>query len=456
MLSYNNLHAYQVKTSRFIVDKKRTFICLGMGLGKSVSTLTAISELVDSFSMKRGLIIAPLRVCNTVWKQEAQKWSHLTGLKINIATGTPKQRLSALLLPSDLVIINRENVVWLVNHYCKLPNGKFDYSKWPFEGLFIDESSSFKSPTSARFKALKRVSGISEFVVLLTGTPAPNGLMDLWSQTFLIDNGQALGRNITAYRQRYFDTDYMGYTYIPKDWAKATVEELILPHTLSMSAEDYLDMPARIDINVEVELPTKTMQAYIDFSKNLYLEWKQSEFEALSAGVLANKLLQFSNGALYTDTAKNFELIHDAKIDALMDIVSDNAGENILLAYNFKSDLARIKEKFPDAVILSKDGSEIDDWNAGKIKMLVAHPASAGHGLNLQGGAATMVWFGLNWSLELYQQFCARLHRQGQTRPVRVFHIISKGTIDERVMSVLGDKDAVQSSLLNTLKNKHN
>ena len=280
--------------------------------------------------------------------------------------------------------------------------------------------------------------------------------MDLWSQTFLIDNGQALGRNITAYRQRYFDTDYMGYTYIPKDWAKATVEELILPHTLSMSAEDYLDMPARIDINVEVELPTKTMQAYIDFSKNLYLEWKQSEFEALSAGVLANKLLQFSNGALYTDTAKNFELIHDAKIDALMDIVSDNAGENILLAYNFKSDLARIKEKFPDAVILSKDGSEIDDWNAGKIKMLVAHPASAGHGLNLQGGAATMVWFGLNWSLELYQQFCARLHRQGQTRPVRVFHIISKGTIDERVMSVLGDKDAVQSSLLNTLKNKHN
>jgi len=260
-----------------------------------------------------------------------------------------------------------------------------------------------------------------------------------------------LGRNMTAYKQRYFDADYMGYTLTPKESSKAIIEGLISPYTLSMQAEDYIDLPKRLDTIVDIELPKKVMKEYEQFKKDLYIEIEGNDIEALSAGVLANKLLQFANGAAYIDDMQNFTKIHDMKLDALSDIIEDNPNENILLAYNYKSDLERILKKFPDAVVLSKSGEEIPDWNAGKIKLMVCHPASAGHGLNLQDGAATMVWFGLNWSLELYQQFCARLHRQGQKRPVRIFHLVAKGTIDERVMSVLGDKEAVQSSLLKAL-----
>ena len=288
-------------------------------------------------------------------------------------------------------------------------------------------------------------------MVLLTGTPAPNGLLDLWSQSYLINQGQVLGRNMTAYKQRYFDADYMGYTLTPKEYSKVVIEGLIAPYSLSMQAEDYIDLPKRFDIVVDVELPKKVMKEYEQFKKDLYINIGGNDIEALSAGVLANKLLQFANGAAYIDDMQNFTTIHDMKLDALKDIIEDNPNENILLAYNYKSDLERILKKFPDAVVLSKSGDEIPDWNAGKIKLMVCHPASAGHGLNLQGGASTMVWFGLNWSLELYQQFCARLHRQGQTKPVKIFHLVAKGTIDERVMSVLGDKDAVQSSLLKAL-----
>ena len=423
-----------------------------MGLGKTVSTLTALTDLFDSFEIRRALVIGPLRVANTVWKQESQKWEHTQDLSIKIATGTPKNRIAALVSTAEVIAINRENVQWLVDFYCKnTKNGRYNINKWPFDCVVIDESSSFKSHKSQRFKALKRILPKTDYMVELTGTPAPNGLLDLWSQAYLIDQGAALGRNMTAYKNRYFDADYMGYSLTPKKHTKEKVEKLIAPFTLSMQAEDYLELPERIDVTVEIDMPPKAKSAYEEFKKEMYIEYAGDDIEALSAAALANKLLQFSNGAVYTDEQKNFTTVYDGKIDALKEIIEDNPGENILLAYNYKSDLVRLKAAFPDMVVLSKEGDELPDWNAGKIKLMACHPASAGHGLNLQEGAALMVWFGLNWSLELYQQFCARLHRQGQTRPVRIVHLVAKDTIDERVMSVLADKDAVQSSLLRAL-----
>ena len=452
MLSKDNLHGYQTRSAEFIVNTKRCQLFLDMGLGKTVSTLTALSDLSDSFAVKRTLIVGPLRVANTVWKQEAQKWSHTCDLSIKIATGTPKNRTAALLSNAEIIVINRENIPWLVDFYCKNDKtNKYNLNKWPFDCIVIDESSSFKSSKSGRFKAIKRILPKTEYMVLLTGTPAPNGLLDLWSQSYLIDQGVALGRNITAYRNRFFTTDYMGYSYEPRSDAKENIEALIAPYTLSMQAEDYLTLPSRLDTVVEIDIPPAAMKAYIEFKKEMYIDFHGNDFEALNAATLANKLLQFANGAVYTDELKNFSTVHDSKLDALKDIIDDNPNENILLAYNFKSDLIRLKKKFPELVVLSKEGKELEKWNCGKIKLMACHPASAGHGLNLQGGAAMMVWFGLNWSLELYQQFCARLHRQGQTRPVKVIHLIAKNTIDEKVMSVLLDKEAIQTSLLKAL-----
>lgn len=452
MLGRDNLHGYQDRSANFILELKRCQLFLAMGMGKTVSTLTALADLHDSFAIRRTLIIGPLRVVNTVWKQESQKWSHTSNLTMNIATGNPKNRIAALMRPSEIVVINRENIQWLVDFYCKNDkNDRYNINKWPFDCVIIDESSSFKSSKSQRFKALKRILPKTEYMILLTGTPAPNGLLDLWSQSYLIDQGAALGRNMTAYKNRYFDADYMGYSLEPKKHTKEKVEKLIAPYTLSMQAEDYLDLPVRIDVTVEIDMPAKAKSAYDEFKKEMYIEFKGNDLEALSAGVLAGKLLQFANGAVYTDELKNFTTVYDGKIDALKEIIDDNPGENILLAYNYKSDLIRLKKAFPDIVVFSKGGEELEDWTAGKIKLMACHPASAGHGLNLQHGAALMVWFGLNWSLELYQQFCARLHRQGQTRPVRIVHLVARDTIDERVMSVLGDKDAIQSSLLKAL-----
>ncbi len=454
MLFQDNMHAYQKQASKFIVDHKRVMLLLDMGLGKTVSTLDALAELIDGFMVRRTLIIAPLRVANTVWKQESKKWEHTQHLNIKIAAfPSVKDRVAALLSPSDITVINRENVRWLVDFYCKNPkNDKYDSNKWPFDCVVIDESSSFKNASSQRFKALKRILPKTEYMVELTGTPSPNGLLDLWPQVYLIDMGKSLGRNMTAYKQRFFKSDYMGYKYEPLSNSKEIIEGLMRPFSLSMATEDYIELPDRIDITVDIELPKKAVNLYKEFEKEMYAEFDGEELLALSAGVLANKLLQFANGAAYIDDAQNYATIHDAKLDALKDIIEDNPSENILLAYNYKSDLERILKKFPEAVVLSKSGEELPDWNAGKIKLMVCHPASAGHGLNLQAGSATMVWFGLNWSLELYQQFCKRLHRQGQTKPVRIFHLVAKDTIDERVVSVLNDKDALQSSLLDALK----
>lgn len=445
MLSRDNLHEYQNKAVNFIIEKKRCGLFLDMGLGKTVSTLTAVSDLLDSLAVSRVLIIAPLRVANTVWKQEAENWLHLRHLGISVCTGGERNRIARLNQPADIHVINRENIKWLVDLYGQ---------DWPYDMIVIDESSSFKSPKSQRFKSLKSVLHLTNYAVLLTGTPAPNGLLDLWSQMYLVDFGQALGRTMSNYKKRFFESSgYMGYKHEPRKGADEAIHNLISPRVISMRAEDYLELPERIDLVQKVELPPATLKLYLEFEKTLLVELDNSEFvEASTAAVLANKLLQWCNGAVYVDAMKNWQEVHKAKLDALADIVEDNAGENILVAYNYKTDLERLRAKFPSAVVLDNNPETVKKWNAGDIPMLLAHPASAGHGLNLQRGGALAVWFGLNWSLELYQQFNARLHRQGQTRPVRIVHIIVGGCLDERVIRVLTDKESTQSALIDSLK----
>jgi SNF2 family DNA or RNA helicase len=443
MLCRDNLHAYQERAVRFIVEQKRCQLWLDLGLGKTTTTLTAITDLLDSFTVCRVLVVAPLRVANSVWKQEAANWQHTKPLRVNVVTGGEKQRISALQSTADVYVINRENIKWLVDYY-----GKF----WPFDYIVIDESSSFKSASSQRFKALKKVLPLTSHVTLLTGTPSPNGLMDLWAQCYLVDYGATLGKTMTAYKQRFFESDYMGYKFTPREGSADKIKTLLQPFTLSMSAADYLDMPDRLDSVVKVQLPAKVKAQYDDFERDLITEVQGQELDAQSAAVLANKLLQWCNGATYTDEHKNWIELHSEKLDALADMLEDNPDENLLVAYNYKTDLARLQQRFPEAVVLDKNPDTIVRWNNGEIKLLLAHPASAGHGLNLQRGGSVIVWFGLNWSLEYYQQFNGRLHRQGQTKPVRIIHIVAEGCIDERVMQVIGNKAATQQDLLNAVK----
>lgn len=444
MLNKSNLHAYQIKAVDFIIRLKRCGLFLSMGMGKTSTTLTAVSDLLDSFAVRRVLIIAPLRVANSVWKQEAFKWSHLNHLRFSICTGNERQRRAELMRSADVFIINRENIPWLVELYG---------ARWPFDCVIIDESSSFKNPSSQRFKRLKRVLPFISHIVLLTGTPSPNSLLDVWSQMYLIDNGNSLGKTLTGYRQRFFEADYMGYTHTIRPNAAKTIHALMAHNILSMSAEDYLEVPERIDIIETVNMPVKVAADYAEFERTLLIELESGdEIAASTAAVLANKLLQYANGALYTNKEGAWSELHTAKLDALAEIIEQNPNETILVAYNYKSDFARLMARFPQAQKLDKSPETVERWNKGEITLLLAHPASAGHGLNLQDGGAMAVWFGLNWSLELYQQFNARLHRQGQTRPTRIVHIVTEDSIDARVMGALASKDISQSALLAALK----
>lgn len=444
MLFREDLHNYQEKAVEFIIGHKRCMLLLEMGLGKTVSTLTAASDLIDGFAVLKVLIVAPLRVARSVWKQETQKWQHLSHLRVSVCVGSAKDRLKALQHDAEIYTINRENVPWLQELYG---------DKWPFDMVVVDESSSFKNPSSQRFRALRKTLPHSRYMVLLTGTPSPNGLHDVWSQCYLVDFGASLGRTITQYRQRFFDKDYFGHSYQIRDGSAQKIHELMRPYTLSMKAEDYIELPDRIDLVEPVQLAPKELSAYLAFEKEMFLELDDGhEIEPLNAAVLAGKLLQFANGAMYTDELKNWSIVHDAKIEALKELREQNEGETMLVAYNFQSDLERLQKAFPDAVKLDQSTETIDAWNRGEIPMLLAHPASAGHGLNLQHGGSLIVWFGLNWSLEYLQQFNARLHRQGQTKPVRIVYLIAHGTIDERVMQVLGEKDLTQAGLIKALK----
>lgn len=442
MPSRIDLHDYQNRAVAFIKDKRRSFLMLEMGLGKTISTLTAITDLLQTKSIRKVLVIAPLRVANSVWVQESRKWQHTKHLVIHRVIGDQKNRLKALHHDSEVYVINRENVQWLVTHYGK---------KWPFDMVIVDESSSFKNATSQRFKAMKKILPFVEYMVLLTGTPSPNGLLDLWSQCYLVDYGNSLGRTMSTYKQRFFEQDYMGYSFTPRKGAQESIHILMQPYTLSMQTADYLELPDRIDLIEEIELEPKVLTAYKLFERNLFIEFEGHQVEAINAAVLANKLLQYCNGAMYTDEYKNWGELHTAKLDALAELIEQN-DENILVAYNYRSDLERLQARFPDAVRLDKRDETIQAWNRGEIKLLLAHPQSAGHGINLYEGGCMTIWFSLCWSLEYYQQFNARLHRQGQTKPVRIVHLVVKDGIDERVMRVINEKDATQNRLLNALR----
>lgn len=420
--------------------------------GKTVITLTAIEDLIyNRFEVNKALVIAPLRVAEDTWSRESEKWDHLKHLKISKILGTPAQRRRALAAEADIYIINRENVVWLTNELSQIGNG------WDFDMVIIDELSSFKSAKAQRFRALKKYITRSERVVGLTGTPAPNGLIDLWSQIYLLDGGDRLGKTITGYRERYFTPNQRNQTtifnYKPKPEAEQTINEKISDICISMRAEDWLEMPDRIDNIQSVKLSVKEMQDYEKFERDSYLQFMEGEVTAASAAALTTKLLQYSNGAMYLPDG-GYVLTSDKKLDTLEEIIDVSNGKPILCFYSYKHDLERLEKKFKFAKKL-ENSKDIEAWNKGEIQLLLAHPAGAGHGLNLQAGGNIIVWFGLTWSLELYQQANARLYRQGQENAVIIHHLITEGTADEKVLASLQGKKDVQDELLNSLKAKY-
>lgn len=437
-------HNYQQFATDFILNQSICCLMLDMGLGKTVITLTALWQLsLDSFDVSRVLVIAPKRVAEDTWPKELAKWEHLTGLTSSLVLGSAAERKAALQRKAFLYIINRENVAWLVkNHY------------WDFDMVVIDELSSFKSNKAERFKAMKKVRPMVTRIVGLTGTPAPNTLMDLWPQMYLMDMGRRLGRFIGGFRDRFFLPDKRNreiiYSYKPREGAEDAIYALISDICISMKAADYLDMPERIDNRIEVSMSPKERKLYDDFQKDMVLSIGDEELDAVNAAVLSNKLLQMANGAVYGEDKKVIP-IHDRKLDVLEDLVEAANGKPLLVAYWYKHDLQRIKARFKNARCIDT-AKDIDDWNAGQIPLALIHPASAGHGLNLQDGGCTIVWFGLTWSLELYQQLNARLWRQGQKHTVVIHHIVTKGTHDEDVMRVLENKDTRQSALIEAVR----
>ena len=400
------------------------------------------------FAIQRGLIVAPRTVAESTWQDEAQKWDHLH-LKFSTVLGTPSQRIKALKQDADCYVISRDSVTWLCEYY---------RYQLPFDMLVLDESSSFKNPQAKRFKALRRARTCFDRVILLTGTPAPNTLLDIWSQIYLLDGGEALGRTITSYRNQYFRPDkrngYIVYSYrLRDDQAEQEIYDAIAPEVMSLKAADYLKLPPRIDNVIRVEMDAKAQKIYKAMEKDLVLGLgTDDEITAMNAAALSNKLLQLANGCIYTDEG-NTVAVHDAKIDKLAEIVEQNEGKPILVFYAYKHDLSKLQQRFPAAKTL-EGAAELRDWNAGRIPMLLAHPASTAYGLNLQAGGNIIVWYGLTWSLEQYQQANARLYRQGQDKPVIINHLVTKGTMDEQVMKALQSKAAGQDALLAAVKAK--
>ncbi|EAF5283167.1 SNF2-related protein [Listeria monocytogenes] len=438
-------HEYQSYATEFILSHPISAVFLEMGLGKSVITLSAIFDLcLDSFLVCKVLVIAPLRVARDTWPAEIKKWDHLKGLSYSVAVGTEKERIDALKKQSTLYIINRENVDWLV-HKSGIP--------FHFDMVVIDELSSFKSYGAKRFKSLLKVRPSVKRIVGLTGTPSSNGLMDLWAEFRILDLGQRLGRYISHYRNTYFKPDKRNaqiiFSYKPLPGAEEEIYKQISDITISMKSTDYLKMPEYVCNEVFVTLSEKEWKVYSDFKEDMVANLGDEEIDAVNAAVLSGKLLQTANGAVY-DSENKAHVIHDKKLDALEDLIEGANGKPVLVAYWYKHDLERIKERFPVRQIQSS--KDIEAWNDGKIPIAVIHPASAGHGLNLQSGGSTLIWFGLTWSLELYQQTNARLYRQGQKDTVIVHHIITKNTIDEDVLLALTKKEKTQDALIDAVK----
>ena len=438
-------HEYQTYATEFILTHPISAILLSMGLGKSVITLTAIYDLcLDSFLIQKILVIAPLRVCTSTWPAEINKWDHLKGLTFSLAVGTEVERRAALQQQTSIHIINRENVQWLIEE-SGLP---FDYDM-----VVIDELSSFKSHQAKRFRSLMKARPSVKRIVGLTGTPSSNGLMDLWAEFRLLDMGKRLGRFITHYRDEFFQPDKRNgmqvFSYKPKPGAEDEIYQRIADITISMKSTDYLKMPECVMNEVQVTLSDEERQLYIQLKSDLVVTLDGTDIDAVNAAALSNKLCQMANGAVYGEGKRAVHL-HDRKLDALEDLIEGANGKPVLVAYWYKHDLDRIQKRFMVREI--KTSRDIHVWNAGAIPVGLIHPASAGHGLNLQAGGSTLIWFGLTWSLELYQQTNARLWRQGQEETVVIHHIITKGTIDEQIMKALQSKDKTQAALIEAVK----
>lgn len=442
-------HPYQSYCIDRIIADSSLGLFLDMGLGKTAITLSAVNTLMyDMFQVCKVLIIAPKKVAETTWSNEARKWDHLKHMRVSKIIGTAAQRIRALNTPADIYVINRENVPWLV---------EYDANNWRFDMVVIDELSSFKSSRAQRFKALCYVRQHIKRFVGLTGTPASNGLIDLWAQVYLIDGGERLGKKITHFRDRYCNCETHGghfTTYSMKVGAEEAIKEAISDVCISMKAADYLQLPECITVDVPVYLSTKAEKQYEEFERNMLLEVDESTLDAGTAAVLSGKLLQFANGAVYDDD-KNVIEIHDGKLEVLSELIEGLNGQHALIFYNFQHDLSRILEYFkksPLEIRQLKTDKDQEDWNNGKVDILLAHPASAGYGLNLQQGGHHVIWFGLNWSLELYEQANKRLHRQGQQEKVIIHRLITQGTRDVDVAAALEGKSDVQSALLEALK----
>ena len=455
MLNKNNLHDYQRTVVDFIIDNPKAGVFLDMGLGKTVSTLTANAHLIyEAFEVTKVLVIGTKRVAESVWDVEAEKWQQTKHLRVSRIVGSVKQRTEALHAKAEIYTLGRDNVSWLC--------AQFGGSKLPFDMLVVDESSSFKNPKSLRFKALKKVAAAFDRVVILTGTPSPNSLMDLWPQIYLLDQGERLGKTITKYREQHFRPNqtngHIVYNYRLLNGSEKRIKSKIKDICISMKAEDYLDMPDKVVNSVMIRLPKKLLRSYYDFEAEQVLSIiSDGIVTAANAAALSNKLMQFANGAIY-DEDKNVHHIHNLKLDALEEIIEANEGKPVLVAYNFKHDLQRIQARFKKYKPVKHEKPEhTKDWNAGKIRLLLMHPASGGHGLNIQKGGNTIVWFGLNWSLEFFLQLNARLYRQGQESGKVFIHLLAvEGTIDTDVISRVEDKNAKQEDLLKALKHRIN
>jgi SNF2 family DNA or RNA helicase len=419
---------------------------LDLGLGKTAITLTTINDLkYNRFAVRRALVIAPKKVAEATWTTEAAKWQHLQHLRIVPVLGDKNKRIRAVNTPGDIWVVSRDNVHWLVDH-CR--------NAWPFDMVILDELSSFKNHDARRFKVLTWVRPHIKRIVGLTGTPAPNGLLDLWAQIYLLDQGERLGKKFTHYRERFFVKNYNGFGYSPKPGAEERIQELISDICISMQAKDYLELPDCVTNIIPVVLDAKAQALYKRMEKELLLEIEDTEITAASAATLTNKLLQLCNGALYDEERRVHE-IHDNKIEAFMELIEQLNGKPALVFYSYQHDLARIHkalEKSGLRVRELKTPQDQLDWNAGQVDILLAHPASAAYGLNLQDGGNHVVWFGLTWSLELYQQANGRLHRQGQQQKVILHHLVVQGGVDEDVMETLEDKAGTQDRLLTALK----
>ena len=443
-------HPYQAYCIERLLTDTALGLYLDMGLGKTVITLTAIADLeYNRFQVSRALVIAPKKVAEATWQREASKWDHLRHLRFSTILGSEAKRIRALNTPADVWVINRENIPWLVE-YCR--------NAWPFDMVVIDESSSFKNHKAKRFKALTWVRKYILRIVELTGTPAPNGLLDLWAQIYLLDGGQRLGKRITQFRERYFDPDQRGrdmvYSYKPKDGAGHVIRQLIGDICVSMKAEDYITLPDCTYDDIPVVLDARAKQAYARLEREMLLQVDESTIDAGSAAVLTNKLLQLCNGAVYDEQRHAVE-IHRCKIDAFLETVEALGGQSVLVFYNFQHDLERIEAALSGSGLRVRRLTGPDEeaaWNNREIDILLAHPASCAYGLNLQQGGNHVIWFGLNWSLELYQQANKRLHRQGQASKVIVHHLVVTGGVDEDVITALNDKCTTQDRLMQALK----